>query len=124
LDIGVSAAVADGIAGGGRGGETGEGLGNGDYVGPDYNVSYFSNPKPEYPSWSRRQREQGLVKLRVHVTVQGRADEVAVHKGSGFERLDKAAAEAVWRWRFRPAQRGGTPVAGWVVVPVRFELQN
>lgn len=124
LDIGASAAVAGGITGRGRESEAREGAGSGNYVAPDYNVSYFSNPRPEYPAWSRRRREEGLVKLRVHVTAQGRADEVALHKSSGFERLDKAAADAVLRWRFRPAQRGGMSVADWVIVPVRFELQD
>ena len=95
-----------------------------DYVGPDFNVSYFSNPEPDYPSLSRRLREQGLVKLRVHVTVDGRAGEVTLHKSSGFERLDRAALDAVRRWRFRPAQQAGKPVAGWVLVPVRFELHG
>jgi len=115
----VSAAVATSEAAGGE--ERGWGR---DYVGPDFNVSYFSNPEPEYPSLSRRQREQGLVKLRVHVTEEGRAGEVMLHMSSGYERLDRAALDAVKRWRFRPAQRKGMPVAGWVVVPVRFELQG
>ncbi|MDR2014797.1 MAG: TonB family protein [Azoarcus sp.] len=115
----ATAAMADGVAGGRR--EEGR---NEDYVGPDFNVSYFSNPEPEYPSLSLRLREQGLVKLRVHVTVEGRAGEVALHTSSGFERLDKAALDAVRRWKFRPARRAGTPVAGWVLVPVRFELHG
>lgn len=104
-----------------RDGESGE---MGDYVGPSFNASYFSNPEPDYPSQSRRLREQGLVKLRVYVTIEGRAGELALYKSSGYERLDKAALDAVRRWRFRPAQRAGMPVAGWVVVPIRFELQS
>ncbi|MDR2173780.1 MAG: energy transducer TonB [Burkholderiales bacterium] len=96
---------------------------NENYVEPDFNVRHFSNPKPEYPFQSRRLREQGLVKLRVHVTAEGLPSEVMLHTSSGHERLDKAAADAVKRWQFRPAQRAGMPVAGWVVVPVRFELQ-
>jgi protein TonB len=109
--------VADGTVGG-------EGDWNRDYVGPDFNAGYLSNPEPEYPFQSRRLREQGLVKLRVHVTAEGRADEVTLHLSSGYDRLDRAALDAVRRWRFRPARRAGTPVAGWVVVPVRFELQS
>ncbi|MCL1861758.1 MAG: TonB family protein [Proteobacteria bacterium] len=126
--IDISAAVAAMAADGTIDGE-GENRGGGgsrdrDYVGPDFNVSYLSNPKPEYPSRSRRLREQGLVKLRVHVTEEGRADEVTLHTSSGFDLLDQSALDAVRRWRFRPARRGGTPVAGWVVVPLRFELQD
>ncbi|MDR0247965.1 MAG: energy transducer TonB [Burkholderiales bacterium] len=97
--------------------------GDKDYVDPDFNANYLSNPKPAYPFQSRRLREQGVVQLRVHVTAEGYASEVALHTSSGYERLDKAAVDAVKRWQFRPARRAGTPVAGWVVVPVRFELQ-
>jgi len=104
--------------------EMARGGGNRDYVGPNFNVNYLSNPEPEYPFQSRRLREQGLVKLRVHVTEAGRAGEVMLYASSGFERLDKAALEAVKRWQFQPARRAGTPVAGWVIVPVRFELQG
>jgi len=122
IDVAVAKTAVEGtVDGNGDGGEGDRGR---DYVGPDFNASYFSNPEPEYPSQSRRLREQGLVKLRVHVTVQGRADEVTLHKSSGYGRLDKAALDAVRHWRFRPAQRAGIPVAGWVVVPIRFELQG
>jgi len=95
-----------------------------DYVAPDYNVRYFSNPKPDYPSLSRDRKEQGVVKLRVLVTEEGFAGEVELKESSGYVRLDKAAINAVKRWRFRPARRAGTPVADWVLVPVRFELQG
>ncbi|MDR2881517.1 MAG: energy transducer TonB [Azoarcus sp.] len=95
-----------------------------DYVGPDFNINYFSNPKPNYPPLSYRLGEQGVVKLRVHVTEEGRADEVTLDTSSGSERLDKAAIDAVKQWRFRPARRAGVPVAGWVIVPVRFEIEG
>jgi protein TonB len=125
FDISAAVAAATGGGAGGKGEDKGvEGDQGGDNVGPDFKVSYFSNPEPEYPSLSRRLREQGLVRLRVHVTEGGRAGEVTLHTSSGFDRLDRAALEAVKRWRFRPARRAGTPVASWVVVPVRFELQD
>jgi len=125
--IDISAAVAVVVGGMADGERKAQGWGggrDGDYVGPDFKANYLSNPEPEYPPRSRRLREQGLVKLRVHVTVEGRAGEVTLHTSSGFERLDRAALDAVKRWRFRPAQQAGMPVAGWVIVPVRFELHS
>lgn len=89
----------------------------------DFSANDLFNPKPVYPVLSRRLREQGVVKLRVHVTAEGTAGEVTLHASSGHERLDKAALDAVKRWRFRPVQQAGTPVAGWVIVPVQFELR-
>ena len=100
------------------------GGGGGEYIAPNFSAGYLSNPKPEYPALSRRLREQGLVRLRVHVTEEGRANEITLQDSSGFDRLDKAALDAVKRWRFRPAQRSGTPVAAWVLVPLKFELEG
>ena len=48
------------------------------------------NPAPRYPPLSRRMGEQGRVLLRVHVSTGGSAMEVALHKTSGFDRLDRA----------------------------------
>jgi TonB family protein len=44
-------------------------------------------------------------------------------QGSGARELDRAAVEAVRRWRFAPATRGGQPVEGSVQVPITFNLK-
>lgn len=118
LDLSAVAAMSRGTAGAASGG------GGGEYIAPDFSAGYLSNPKPAYPALSRRLREQGLVRLRVHVTEEGRANEITLQESSGFDRLDKAALDAVKRWQFRPARRSGTPVAGWVLVPLKFELEG
>jgi len=91
---------------------------------PGFDADYLSNPAPPYPAVSRRLREQGLVVLHVHVTAQGQPDKVQLHQGSGFARLDQAALDVVWHWRFTPARQGGKDVAGWVSVPLRFVLRS
>jgi protein TonB len=91
---------------------------------PRFNADYLSNPAPEYPPLSRQLREQGVVRLRVFVSADGRAEKVLLHKSSGFARLDQAALDVVWRWRFVPAQRGGMAVADWVIVPINFVLRR
>jgi protein TonB len=91
---------------------------------PRYEADYLSNPAPEYPALSQSLGEQGLVMLRVHITADGRADQVLLQQGSGFLRLDRAAREVIWRWRFIPARRGTENVPGWVVVPIRFNLRK
>jgi protein TonB len=91
---------------------------------PSFEADYLSNPRPEYPLLSRRLSEQGLVTLSIHVTVEGKADKVVLYQSSGFERLDKAAADVVWRWRFTPAHQNGKNVAAWVLVPIRFTLRS
>lgn len=91
---------------------------------PRFDADYLSNPAPDYPAASRQLREQGSVQLRVFVTTDGRAGDVRVHQGSGFERLDQAAIDAVRRWRFVPARQGEGPVAAWVIVPINFTLRR
>jgi protein TonB len=94
------------------------------YQSPSFNAAYLNNPAPKYPSVSRRLGEQGLVLLRVQVTADGAAESVELQTGSGSNRLDQAALEAVKKWQFVPAKRGEQSVSASVVVPVRFSLEG
>jgi protein TonB len=91
---------------------------------PSFNAAYLNNPAPTYPSISRRLGEQGLVSLRVQVTVDGAAGSVELQTSSGSSRLDQAALEAVKKWQFVPAKRGDQPVSASVVVPIRFSIEG
>lgn len=88
-----------------------------------FDADYLHNPKPVYPALSRRMSEEGKVLLKVRVSAQGAALDVAVSKSSGFARLDAAAVEAVTRWRFVPAKRGDEAVDSSVIVPITFALE-
>lgn len=85
---------------------------------------YRDNPTPDYPQAARRRGYEGLVVLSVTVETDGRAMEVTVKDSSGHEVLDRAALDAVRRWRFDPATRRGVPCVMTVDVPVRFELRE
>lgn len=91
-------------------------------VPPRFDAGYLNNPAPAYPALSRRNGEEGKVLLRVLVSADGKAQEVLLHQGSGFVRLDDAALDAVRRWRFVPARRGDDAFSDWVIVPVVFKL--
>lgn len=88
-----------------------------------FDADYLDNPKPVYPALSRRMNEAGKVLLKVRVSAQGMALDVAVSKSSGFARLDAAASDAVARWRFVPARRGDEAVDSSVIVPITFALE-
>ncbi|MBI3063567.1 MAG: energy transducer TonB [Deltaproteobacteria bacterium] len=79
--------------------------------------------KPRYPESARRAGAQGVTLLKVRVLESGRVGEVLVEKSAGYHDLDLSAAEAVKKWLFEPARRGKEPVAVWVILPVRFQLQ-
>lgn len=91
---------------------------------PRFDADYLSNPPPEYPFLARRNGEQGAVVLRVHVTPAGLPDQVLIHQSCGSPRLDRAAQETVWRWKFIAARQGDQAVAAWVLVPIRFTLEG
>lgn len=89
---------------------------------PNFVAAYLDNPPPAYPASSKRFGETGIVTLRVQVSAQGRAESVEIAQSSGFARLDRAALDAVRRWKFIPAKQGDQPVAAVVLVPLNFEL--
>ena len=89
-----------------------------------FDAAYLNNPRPGYPALSRRLREEGQVTLRVLVSPDGQPAQVELRTSSGSERLDRAAREAVARWRFVPARRGDIAIESWVLVPIVFKLQG
>jgi len=79
---------------------------------------------PKYPVESRRKREQGIVVLSVTLDIDGRVAELELAKSSGFERLDRAALDAVRRWRWSPTLSDGAAVAVRGTVEIPFILQG
>lgn len=89
-----------------------------------FDAAYLNNPAPTYPPLSRRMREEGKVMLKVLVSADGLPVRIELSRGSGADRLDRAAADAVGRWKFVPARRGEQTVESWVLVPIIFKLQE
>jgi periplasmic protein TonB len=94
------------------------------YEEPRFGVSYLNNPAPDYPALSRRQGEEGRVLMKVLVSSEGAAEDVQIEKSSGSDRLDNAAVTAVKRWRFIPAKKNNQPLSAYVLVPIKFSLDN
>lgn len=74
-----------------------------------------------HPAEAPASRQESTTELFVTVEPDGGVGEVEVAR-SGGEAFDQAAIEAVRQWRFRPATRGGIPVAARLLVAVRFAL--
>lgn len=89
---------------------------------PVFNAAYLNNPAPSYPTSARSRGIEGRTMLRVQVSEAGEARAVEVVRSSGSEVLDSAALDAVKRWRFVPAKRGGEVIEAKVLVPVEFKL--
>ena len=85
--------------------------------------AYKNNPLPVYPKKSRKRGHQGLVELKVLISVQGKVSQIAIEKSSGFKGLDKKALKTIKNWIFQPRKENGKPVDTWVIVPIRFKLR-
>ena len=83
-----------------------------------------SQPAPRYPRNALRAGIEGTVQVQVDVGPDGVPTSVALASGSGSRELDRAAMEAVRRWRFRPAMAHGQPTVGRVTVPIQFSVRN
>jgi protein TonB len=87
-------------------------------------LAYESIIQPDYPRDARRRGEQGTVLLRVLVGRDGMPIEIAIEHSSGSRQLDRAAREAVLRWRFRPVRINGVTVPASGLVPIKFDINR
>ena len=81
------------------------------------------SPPPTYPAAALRAGETGSVVVRVDVDATGYPNNATVIQRSGSRELDRAATDAVRRWRFTPAHSNGQPVPGSIEVPFDFKTQ-
>jgi protein TonB len=78
--------------------------------------------QPNYPSQARRRNQQGVVLVEVRLDERGQQRSLNVLRSSGVDSLDRAALEAVAKWRFRPETTGGQAVPSRVQIPIQFAL--
>lgn len=90
---------------------------------PSSDADYLRNPKPVYPPLSKRLNEQGTVIHSVVIAADGRPMSAKLVKSSGFDRLDRAAYDAVMQWRYVPGKRQGVPEAMTFNVPIKWVLE-
>ncbi len=70
-------------------------------------TEYIRPPRVVYPALSKRSGETGVVIIAVYYNAAGYAKRAEVFKSSGFERLDRAAREAVMASQVTPFRRAG-----------------
>lgn len=70
-------------------------------------TEYIRPPRPIYPALSKRSGESGVVIIAVYYSSAGHAKRAEVFKSSGFERLDRAARDAVMASQVTPFRRAG-----------------
>ncbi|WP_312316701.1 TonB family protein [Stenotrophomonas sp.] len=79
---------------------------------------------PKYPVAAFEQGVSGKVDLRVEVGADGRVTDVRVLSATPAGVFDDAAVTSARAWTFKPALRGGKPVASALKIPVTFEMND
>lgn len=78
---------------------------------------------PAFPPEMLRQGISGLVNLMIVIDESGKVVERTVVKSTRSE-FERPALEAVGKWRFKPALKGGAPVAVRIELPVGFKCEQ
>jgi len=78
-------------------------------------------PDPQYPEKERKARHQGTVVLTIVVGTDGLPRDIKVSRTLSPE-FDKAAIDAVKKWKFTPATRDSKPIAVEIDVEMAFRL--
>ncbi len=90
----------------------------------DHDPQVIDRIQPEYPIEALRDHEEGEARLQVALDALGNVEDVRIAHSSGSRTLDRAAADAVRNWRFRPAVHEGQATSSQLEVPVDFHLDE
>lgn len=77
---------------------------------------------PKYPRQARRRGVEGVATYEIWLDEDGKQVKQALVTSSGALLLDKAALDAIKKWKFSPHKVNGQAIAHRVRVPVRFNL--
>jgi TonB family protein len=81
----------------------------------------ISSPDPGYSDEARKARYMGTVVTSLVVDAAGMPTDVQIVRPLGLG-LDEKAVDAINRWKFKPAEKDGEPVAAAIHIEVNFHL--
>jgi protein TonB len=89
--------------------------------GADTEPQVLTEVKIPYPDQAKKNEIEGSVRLKVTLEPTGVVKDVVVISGPGYG-LEEAAREALRRFRFKPATKGGEAVGYTFIYTYTFEL--
>lgn len=93
-------------------------------IGAQQDPRFARDYQPEYPSTELRAQRDGKVSVRVLIGVDGRVKAIEQVSATSAAFFEATRRQALAKWRFKPATRGGVPQESWKTLSVRFELKN
>lgn len=85
---------------------------------PPQTISTFD---PVYPALAFQMNVQGTVLVNVLISENGGVIQTAVLKSPKNYGFEKAAQDAVRKWKFKPATKGGVAVRVWKTISITFK---
>jgi protein TonB len=85
---------------------------------------YARDFQPDYPPSERRAGNEAVLRVRVLIGEDGRVKDFQALSPTDGAFVDVTRRQALSRWRFRPATRGGVPESQWKTMTVRFRLEG
>lgn len=79
---------------------------------------------PRYPNALKKKGIEGSVEVGATISETGSVTATRVKTSSGYPAMDRAATQAVGRWRFKPGVKGGRKVEANVAVVINFKLSR
>lgn len=96
---------------------------NSQQVAVDERPILLNQPRPLFTEEARKNKVQGVVRVRILVDTNGAVKEVILMRGLP-DGLNEQAIRAAYQMRFRPAMKNGQPVPYWLGnVEVEFNLR-
>ncbi len=93
-------------------------------IGAATDPRYAQDFQPEYPSQEIRAQRDGLVTLRVLIGTDGRVKAVEPISATSDAFFAVTKRQALGKWRFRAATRGGVAEESWKTMTVRFRIED
>lgn len=78
---------------------------------------------PKFPAEMRREGTGGVVTVKCTIDEKGNVTEPVVEKASN-DAFIAPALEALRKWKFKPAKKGGTPIPLKVSIPIQFSISD
>jgi protein TonB len=78
---------------------------------------------PAYPPAMRKAKIEGSVTLIFVLNADGRVEDPRVERSSRPE-FEKAALDAVRKWKFKPGMKDGEAVSTYMKLPIRFRING
>ena len=128
LDVqAIAAGIGSDFGSAGGGGGDGRGVPGGLTFGggmSDRSALPLVRVEPQYPPQAAKRGLEGWVQLRFNITTAGTVDAVAVVKSSNAV-FERAAVDAVRKWKYEPQMQSGTAIAtSGVDVVLRFKMES